>query len=180
MCWCWFAYITFSREPQSALIQGVFNLPAWSEPCSSDCSRGIHSEGVFTSFLLLYTSQNSVWEPNKGRPAWLLPTTKPVQRERLNLPLPHPCTSPRTSLMSSKTMFIFPLCATALFMSYPYMLHWGCVCVWATGKGGGGSRQTITSRLYIVFYILHDDMFGELRLSPFENVPTVKKCLSSY
>lgn len=86
-----------------------FILPAWGKTCSTNFVRGIRTEWCFYRTF----PQNSMWEPNKGGTARSLPTTKPVQREILNLPFPHPGTP------TSQTLFTFPVCTTALFMSYP-------------------------------------------------------------
>lgn len=78
-----FVHVLIAFPGNQSLQAFFFNFANLEQTCSSNFSRGIHSEGVFTIFLFS-SSQNSIWEPNKGRPTWFLPTTKPVQRERLN------------------------------------------------------------------------------------------------
>lgn len=93
--------ITRSESPYFAGVEHTCPTKCWPEVSA-------------TRVFLQDYSHNPIWEPNKRRPAWCLPRPQPVQRETLNLPLPHSCTSP-----TSKTVFIFPLCTTALFTSHP-------------------------------------------------------------
>lgn len=109
-------HIAFFWEPESAAIQEPFNLPAWNKP-GEVISGEVSTVRVFLRKLLVFLkTEFNMGAKQRRRPTWALPTTKPVQREILNLPLPHPCTSPRTSLMSSKTMFIFPLCTHTVYV----------------------------------------------------------------
>lgn len=75
-----------------------------------------------------------------------------------NLPLPHPRISPRASLRSSKTMFIFRLYNPALCMTYPYMLTFMCSKAGCVPQGRRRQWSAANNRLLealgytLVFY----------------------------
>lgn len=101
-------------------LSSFFNLEAWNK------SFKLISDIVHTLIFFLNNKIRCGSQTKEGPHGSFQHTNaqkKPVQREMLNLPLPHHNTSSRTSLMSSKTMFIFPMCTPAVFMSFPRMLH---------------------------------------------------------
>lgn len=117
-----------------------FNLSTWNKPAQL-ISAEVSTVRVFLQVVFFFSNEPT-WEPNKRRPAWYLPAIKPVQREILNLPPLHPCISPRTSLMSSKTMFIFALCTTASLIGVCVL----CLCV--CHKKGRRQLSTANNTIY--------------------------------
>lgn len=68
------------REVEAAPLQASV-ITCMEQTCTTTFNRGISAVRVFLQ-LFFFFPQNPIWEPNKVRPTWFLPTTKPVQIEK--------------------------------------------------------------------------------------------------